>query len=118
MHRILIALSIVAVVAGCGGAITYKTESVSSGQMLILKSGERVLISGIRAPAEGEEGFQDSRDILRRIVADKNVRLVRRGEAQDGSTVADVYVGEVSVATVMQVMNAAVVAKTPLKKRR
>ena len=118
MRRIIMALSVAGIVAGCGGAITYKAESVSSGQMLVLKSGERILIDGIRAPAEGEEGFQDSRDILRRVVAGKNIRVVRRGEAQDGSTVANIYVGDVSVATVMKVMSAAVPAKTPLKKKK
>lgn len=117
MYRILMALSVSALVAGCGGAITYQAESVPSGQMIVLQSGERIIIDGIKAPAEGEEGFQDSRDVLRRMVDGKNIRVVRKGEAQDGSTVADLYIDEVSVATVMKVMSAAKPARVQMKKK-
>ena len=115
MKRLLLLLA-VASACGCGASNLYEVADVPSGRMVVLRSGERVLIDGIATPAEGEEGFQDSRDLLKRFVTGKRVKVVRKGEAQDGSTLADIFVEGLSVADIMVAGNAARRAKIPRRK--
>lgn len=116
MRRIAVLISLALFSAGCGGAIMYEASDVPSGRMVVLLSGERVVVDGIAAPVEGEEGFQDSRDMLKRVVSGKQFRVVRRGVAEDGSTVAELYVEGMKVSDVMVALSAARRAKTPRKR--
>lgn len=112
-----IALVTAAALCGCGGGQLVEVSDVLSGQLLVLKSGERVMLDGVTAPAEGEQGFRESRDLLHRVVNGRKLRIARKGEAADGSTVADIYLEELSVGRMMLALNAAKPAKTPRRKK-
>ncbi|MBN1809844.1 MAG: hypothetical protein JW909_12325 [Planctomycetes bacterium] len=121
MGRLAALLAIAVAAAGCNGvsAVSSKVDSVATGDLVVLRSGERLRLAHIEAPPEGAEGWEDSKAVLERIVKDKQIQINRIGEDADGAIIADLVIEGVSASKVMLIMNAAKPRdRRPVSKRR
>lgn len=72
---------------------------------------ERIRVCGIDSPEEGEDGYQDAKRTLRKLIAGKRVRCMRIGEGtvcdgrsrkkNRGRTIAQCFIGQDDIAALM-----------------
>ncbi|HHN46967.1 MAG TPA: hypothetical protein ENN09_05950 [Planctomycetes bacterium] len=118
--RACLAMAAGVVLWGCGGsAVLSRVERVESGDLVVLRSGERLRLAGIEAPLEGHDRFEESRGLLERIVLDKKLKITRFGEDVDGAVIAEIHVDGLSVSKMMLILSAAEErARKPITNRR
>ena len=58
-------------------------ESVIDGDTIVLSSGEKVRLIGINAPEKGEPCFDQALNVLKLLVEDKNVSLMKDVSQRD-----------------------------------
>jgi len=106
MKRIVKVIALAMLVGGCGGGgpITSMVDSVPSGDLIVLRSGERLRLAHIEAPLEGADGFDQAQKDLERIVKDKKISISRVGQDADGSIIAEIMVQGISISKIMQIL--------------
>jgi|YNPNPStandDraft_1061719.scaffolds.fasta_scaffold126627_1 hypothetical protein len=121
MFRTALPALLAGILAGCAGSspVASRVERVEAGDLLVLRSGERLRLANVKAPSQGDQGFDESKAMLERIVKDKTLSISRIGEADDGSIIAEITVQGVSVSKMMEILGM-VESKTirPVAKRR
>ncbi len=78
-------------------AMVTVTKIINGDSFEVNKRSKSIHILGIRAPEEGESGYEIAKNNLEKVIGGKEVELRKEGNGNHGEIVANVYLNGLNI---------------------